>query len=70
MSWTLDVELARWFAERKALLKPAAIYRATVPPSAVLALWLNDRAEQEVVVNPNMLRGRTSLHERMPAARL
>lgn len=59
MSWSLDVERARFFARRIAILEPANVYRATVPPGAVLAI-LNDRNEQEVVVNPNMLQGRTT----------
>ena len=37
-----------------------------VPPRAVLALFGDDR-EQEVVVNPNMLRGRIEFDETIPA---
>lgn len=64
MSWTLDQPRARWFAERLALygFDDAAVYEATLPPRAVLAMF-NDRAEQEVVVNPNMLRGRIHVVE-------
>jgi hypothetical protein len=69
MSWTLDLERARWFARRETLMHPewgAAVYEATVPPRAVLALIPDDdnsRGESEVVVNPNMLRGRTRILE-------
>ncbi len=61
MSWAVEMESAEWFADRWASWGvPAAIYRATVPAKAVLGMF-NDRREQEVVINPNMLRGRVEL---------
>lgn len=68
MSWTRNIEKARWFASRNALFShvfydvklPGAIFEATVPPAAVLACLDGDgsRDESEVVVNPRRLRGR------------
>lgn len=53
------------FAEDAAARGEAGVWKATVPPQAVLALF-GDEREQEVVVNPNMLRGRVALDERIP----
>jgi hypothetical protein len=66
MSWTIHRECAEGFAEGVVTFGvEAGIYRATIPPRAVLALFGDDR-EQEVVVNPNTLRGRIQLHEIIP----
>lgn len=66
MSWSVHRDCARGFAEGWANLRrqPTGLYRATVPPRAVLALF-GDEREQEVVVNPNMLRGRVELVEQV-----
>lgn len=66
MSWSVDRERAEWFATRWArnFDVPAAVYRATLPPRAILALVGFDdgsRHEKEFVVNPNMLRGRIEI---------
>lgn len=65
MSWTLDLDKARWFAHRldqlthpryegKHVIEPT-VWQAVAPPKAVLALfYMQD--EQEVVVNPRRLR--------------
>jgi hypothetical protein len=70
MSWTIHHDCAEGFAEGVATLGvEAGIYRATIPPRAVLALFGDDR-EQEVVVNPNTLRGRVQLHKIIPGGPL
>ena len=53
MSWTTDLERAKWFADRLGLFgfPDTIIATATIPPRHVLALF-NDRQESEVVVNP------------------
>lgn len=56
MSWTTDPEQARWFADRFAVLGPALVFTAEVPPTAVLALIGEEhRSESEVVVDPALL---------------
>lgn len=66
-SWSVHRECAVEFAEGVAGVGfDAALFRAVVPPRAMLALF-GDWREQEVVVNPNMLRGRVSVAERLPA---
>jgi hypothetical protein len=58
-------ECALKFAERSASTGcDAGLFRAVVPPYGVLALFGDDR-EQEVVINPNVLRGRVELIEAM-----
>lgn len=67
MSWSLHRECAHDFARRVAdrYRRPAAVYRAELPPRAVLGVF-GDEREQELVVNPNMLRGRVELIEEIP----
>lgn len=63
MSWTPDAEKARWFAARRPYFTarlPAGLFRATVPPHAVLALIEEGRGENEAVLNPRCLRGRAT----------
>ena len=56
MSWTLDVDRARWFAQRWDLTgRSGSVYKATVKPHAILAMMLGGRDEAEVVVNPRRL---------------
>jgi hypothetical protein len=65
MSWSVHRDCAVAFAQRYARhWGEHAVWKATVPPRAVLALY-GDEREQEVVVNPNMLRGRVALDERI-----
>jgi hypothetical protein len=62
-SWTQYRDCAQEnFAQAWADLyqSPSGLYRAEIPGRAVLAIFGDDR-EQEVVVNPNMLRGRVEL---------
>jgi len=65
MSWTLDLDKARWFAHRhdhlthpmhdgKHVIEPT-VWRSVAPPAAVLALFY-EQNEREVVVNPRRLR--------------
>ena len=55
LSWTLSEERARWFAERfKDAKKPSKVFQGTVPKSKVYA-YLDDRQEQEIVVNPRFV---------------
>lgn len=67
MSWTLHREVATHFAQYHADREQevGAIFRATVPPGGVLACFVTGE-EQEIVVNPQMLRGRVVLEERVP----
>jgi hypothetical protein len=61
-SWTYYRECGEGFAQGCAntYQRASGLYRAEIPGRAVLAIFGDDR-EQEVVVNPNMLRGRTEL---------
>lgn len=64
MSWSVHRECAKRFAQAWADLyrSPTGLFRASVPPRSILALFGDDR-EQEVVVNPSMLRGRVEIVE-------
>lgn len=67
MSWSIHRECARVFAvgvSREGI--ESAVFEATIPGRAVLALF-GDQREQECVVNPNMLRGRVPVDEIVPA---
>lgn len=63
MSWTTDLEKARWFAGRFAQdtrFRPAYVYAVEAPPEAVLAdvdalQGDGGRWEGEIVVNPHRL---------------
>ncbi len=69
MSWSVHRDCARLFAERVAATwQDAGVYEATISPRAVLAVF-GDEREQEVVVNPNCLRGKAAprLVETVPA---
>ena len=58
MSWTTNLEVARWFAGRYTSHgREAHVFRAEVPPGAVLALigMEGGRNEHEVVVDPSGL---------------
>jgi hypothetical protein len=70
MSWTLHRGCAADFAEAAARLGfDAGVFRAVVPPRAVLACF-GDEREQEIVVNPHMLIHRIELAETIPAREL
>jgi hypothetical protein len=64
MSWSVHRDCGHDFAQGWANTynRPSGLFRAVVPPRAVLALF-GDWREQEVVVNPNMLRGRVEMVE-------
>ena len=48
ISWTSDVEMAKWFATRFGLVKPAVYYIENIDPSLV---WAHDNdAESEYLV--------------------
>jgi hypothetical protein len=66
MSWTLHRECAADFANKVWAGAEAGIYQAEIPGRAVLAVF-GDPREQEIVVNPSMLRGRIVLDERLAA---
>lgn len=76
MAWTLDADVARFFVERwepdgrvawqlaqsgrRPGAGPAAVYRATIPPSGVLAMLdtgttIAGRGEKEIIVDPAKL---------------
>lgn len=61
-SWTQYQECGQGFAQawEDAYQRASGLYRAEVPGRAVLAIFGDDR-EQEVVVNPNMFKGRVEL---------
>jgi hypothetical protein len=55
MSWTSDIEKARWFASRTSLFfgEPTGmVFTATVDPMWVLAVLNRGRGEAEIVVDP------------------
>ncbi|MGI8861627.1 MAG: hypothetical protein ACR2GV_02730 [Gaiellaceae bacterium] len=53
-SWTVDIDKARWFAQREIGFGrgPAGVYEAVVPPSWVLGKIEAGRGEAEVIVDP------------------
>src|SRR5437868_358593 len=58
MSWTTDIDRARWFARRISLVRDPILghlYRAEVPAHHIWAAW-QENPEHEVVVNPWALR--------------
>jgi hypothetical protein len=61
MTWTLDHEVAVWFAERLAQRDPFVV-RATIRKSDVLAYFHEPVLEAEIVVRP----GRVSDVQRVP----
>jgi len=63
-SWTQHRECAESFAKgwARTYQTETGLYRAEIPARAVLAIY-GDESEQEVVVNPNTLRGRVELFE-------
>lgn len=52
MSWTRSMDIAVWFAKR--FDRNGSVYECTAPPDAVLAM-LDDRGEQEVILDPEPL---------------
>jgi hypothetical protein len=63
-SWTLDVELARWFAWRNAYdgAEPV-VWEATIKDlSRIVAFW-NDRSEQEVLIVDPLRRALTEVRK-------
>ncbi len=56
MSWTADLERARWFADRDLGLGPGLVYVTTADPKSLLA-FIGDghRRESEYVVDPTYL---------------
>jgi hypothetical protein len=66
MSWSLHRGVATNFADGDAAKGiESAVWHATIPARAVLAMF-GDERETEVVVNPNMLRARVILDEVVP----
>ena len=65
MSWTTDIEQARWFADYRALGRAEGsnpVFKAVVDPGALLAIpgklgrgLDGTDAEAEVIVNPDLL---------------
>ncbi|WP_431959899.1 hypothetical protein [Mycobacterium sp. smrl_JER01] len=53
MSWTTDIERARWFAQRDLGQGAGQLYEATIPPGCLLAyIHESHRLEAEFVVDP------------------
>jgi hypothetical protein len=55
MSWTFEIDRARWFAERELLVGhgPAGVYEVVVPPTYLLAIVERERpGEAEAIVDP------------------
>jgi hypothetical protein len=61
MSWTTEVDKARWFADRwhRTTGRATYVYTTTAEPAAVLAdvaaVEPGGRLEAEIVVDPSML---------------
>ncbi|WP_131705513.1 hypothetical protein [Mycolicibacterium obuense] len=56
MSWTTDIDRARWFAERDLGHGVGEVYEVTVQPSFLLAyIHVSSRGEAEFVVDPSAL---------------
>lgn len=55
MSWTTDLDLARWFADRTALYGfDGHVFGAVVEPAGMLAS-IDSRGEREIVIDPAYL---------------
>lgn len=68
MSWTTDLERARWFADRDLGRGTGAVYEATVAPGWLLAfIHKNHRGEAEFVVDPVALTDETVKLVRSPS---
>ena len=63
IAWSVDIDIARWFAKRFRPHKP--VYQATAPPEAVRAM-LFGRNESEVVCDPEMLEDITEIEGPAP----
>ena len=59
ISWTLDREMAAWFARRFAFSSAGVVVAGTVLKERVVAL-IDDRAEREVIVWPRYVYARRS----------
>jgi len=68
MSWSSHRPVAADFADLAALRGVAGLWEAKIRPAAVLALF-NDEYQTEVVVNPDYLRRKRVLIEKVPAKR-
>jgi hypothetical protein len=63
MSWTTDIERARWFADRDLGQGVGLIYVFNAPPEALLAyIHESSRGEAEYVINPEYLNDRNVTH--------
>ena len=60
MSWTLDKEVAEWFAHR--YKEDGTVYEAEIDKKHILALFIG-RNESEVVVDPKYLQNIEELQE-------
>jgi hypothetical protein len=61
ISWTLDLEKAKWFAQRMGQLRP--VWQTTVFKDEIVG-FTNARSESEVILTPSVLRNKTILlHE-------
>jgi hypothetical protein len=68
MSWAEDRNVAKTLGNRHAWHAPAALYEATVTPTAILALLHRPGEGWTVVVNPDML-GCIAVLEHLPDPR-
>ena len=59
MSWTLRKPIAMWFTKRYGEDRP--MYQAMIPADGILAIFLESRGEDEVVVDPSLLYDVTEL---------
>lgn len=59
LSWTLDREIAQWFAERYG--RNGTVYEAKIEKKHICALFLG-RNESEVILNPEYLTDITHMH--------
>lgn len=58
MSWSKSLRTANWFRDRwRSRGIPAETFVTTLPPAALLA-FVNDRHEEEFIINPFCLRGK------------
>ena len=55
LSWTLDVEQAKWFATRLDEIEGQSMLYKVVVPREEIFVYTNDREENEVIINPRNL---------------
>jgi len=54
LSWTLDIDVAKFFLKRFNLKGAGKLYECTIPSANILA-YIEGRDEEELIVRPNSI---------------